>query len=746
MEPFHQAFSATDSAVDPQKSQADQQTGRVRLRDQLLSILRVPRLGGRHARLRPRSLKHWAAVLLLGGMSLLPGCSLTQKKVACELEYPVEGDGEPSYRGHSGSIDYPCLDNETAREVQVSLEPRNLHRRTEDEVRQIALNEVIYAALSHNQIIESSALGGIGTKAVLTNPTQVASVYDPAIQETGVLFGRRGLDAALSDFDTRFNSTLTWGRDENRLNSAGGFGLASETGNFTSSLSKSFATGGSVSVFNNWNYLGSNAAGNLFPSSYSGAIGTSLRQPLLAGGGVEFTRVAGPVNPAFGSIAGVSQGVVIARINQDVTLADFEQTVQRAISDIENTYWDLYLAYRTYDTAVAAHQSAFQTWREIRTRYETGFLTEADELQALDRLYETKASVETSLNQIYRAESELRRLAGMPMNDGTVLRPADEPSLKEFRPDWKDCLVDGLTYRVELRRQKWQIKSLQLQLNAARNLVQPRLDAVGSYSVNGFGDRLIGQTVTDPGTGLPIHTGLGSLTNDDNNSWTMGFEMSMPVGFRQARSQVRNYELQLAKANAVLASQERNIAHDIATAIQDITVSYETTQTNLKRLKAARTRVPRVQAGLGQTTTLDLVLRAQASAAAAENAYYQQLVQYNKAIASLQLATGQMLQYHNVSLAEGPWDAEALCDAELRAEARRNAFHNPNLQTEPAEFVSPGPAGGVELQVPVEDLSPEPVPVESTETAPPVPTETPIESAGMDLTPLNPDLVSGLSR
>ena len=65
---------------------------------------------------------------------------------------------------------------------------------------------MMLAALSHNEIIETTALGGVGSKVVLTNPAGVASVYDSAIQETGILFGRRGMDAALSDFDARLLS------------------------------------------------------------------------------------------------------------------------------------------------------------------------------------------------------------------------------------------------------------------------------------------------------------------------------------------------------------------------------------------------------------------------------------------------------------------------------------------------------------------------------------------------------------
>ena len=98
------------------------------------------------------------------------------------------------------------------------------------------------------------------------------------------------------------------------------------------------------------------------------------------------------------------------------------------------------------------------------------------------------------------------------------------------------------------------------------------------------------------------------------------------------------------------------------------------------------------------TLTLDLVLRAQASLAAAEGAYYQQLVAYSKALTAFHLSTGKLLDHNGVYLAEGPWCSDARCDATLRAHARTHAKDAPRLSSEPYEFVSPGPAGSVELQ------------------------------------------------
>lgn len=667
------------------------------------------------------------ALILIGVLSssmLLSGCS-TRKKRPGELQY-CDGDKPiTSYRDYSTAIEYPALDNITAHAVQISAAPRSLQRNVDDEIRDVTLQEMMLAALSHNEIIETSALGGVGSKVVLTNPGSVASVYDSAIQETGILFGRRGMDAALSDFDTRLNSSLTFNGGTNRQNFPGVPPVAAydnQTGAFNTSLSKSFATGASVNLISNWSDTYTNNPQAYYASAYQGALGATFTQPLLAGSGVDFTRTAGPTNPAFGSIAGVSQGVAIARINQDLSLADFEIAVRTALRDIENSYWDLYLGYRQYDVTVAAHESAFETWRVFKAKEDAEVGIKGDEPLARDRLYETKADLELALNRLYQTESELRRLVGLPMNDGTVLRPADEPIVAELYPDWQACLVDGLSQRVELRRQKWQIKSLQLQLDAARSLVRPSLNAVAGYNKLGFGDTLGSQTVYDPATGAPTNSALGSMTHDNLNAWTVGMNFSMPIGLRQARSQAHNYELQIAKANAILAAQERSIAHDIANAMQDIAATYAASQSTLKRREAAieRVRVFREQRIVG-TGIADIEVRAQESLANASNAYYQQIVAYNKAITNLNLATGRLLEFNNVYLQEGKWCPEAYHDAMLRAQERTHATDNPNLRTQPREFASRQPVGGVELQTPVFDSAAQFVPVEETDTIEPYP-------------------------
>ncbi|MBM82905.1 MAG: transporter [Planctomycetaceae bacterium] len=632
--------------------------------------------------------QHSTIALLLS--ILFMGCMAADK----QLEYASDAE-LAYYKGVAQEIDYPLVEAELDDRVANSLAPRTAMSREKDEVWELSLQDAIHIALKNNSVVRSRFSN------VLQSGDRSASIYDPAIQETGVLFGGRGIEAALADFDAQLNSTMAWGRNETVQNNqffGGGLGtggtLVRETAFFDSTLSKQFASGGQFIVQHQWQYGGTNVPNQLFNSAYTGFLRTGYRHPLLAGSGTEYTRIAGPVASRFGGITGVTQGVTIARINNDISIVDFEANIHNLLKDIEDLYWDLYLNYRIYDTAVTARNSALRTWREAKAKLDIGGIANfksADEAQARDRYFETKAQAASALNQIYNIESELRRVLGLAVNDGKVIRPSDDPISAKFTLDWAASLAESLTRRVELRRQKWQIKSLELQLKAANSLTRPRLDFVSGYRVNGFGDRLLGSNDNDGFTQQGFHSAYETLAQGNHTGWDLGFEFTMPLGFRSAKAQVRNIELRLAKAREILSAQELEVSHQLAVAFQNVAVQYLTAKDNFNRRRAALRRVElnaaEVRAG---TKTLDLLLRAQASLADAEVAYFRSLTGYNKAINELNYRMGMLLEHNNVDLAEGEWTDAAYHQAIRRAWARTHAFDSMKLKTAPEDFVGGG--------------------------------------------------------
>jgi outer membrane protein TolC len=639
-----------------------------------------------------------AGVLNRGSRCLLAVlvCATGCRQSALDRSYVGEA-GARYYKGQATAVEYPNVNQPTPEIVQVTLEPHTVREQTEFEIKPLSLHEAICMALQNAQVVRTNGQFLSQGNSLMLNPEGVPSVYDPAIQETGVLFGRRGVEAALADFDANFTANMLWGRNETIPNNQLRRVITAETATFESSLSKNFANGGALQLQHNVDYLGTNNPTTLFPSSYTGELVASYRQPLLAGRGVEYTRVAGPIRGGFGGITGVSQGVVIARINNDLTIAEFELALHNLVNDVENAYWDLYLAYRNFNTAATARDAAQGTW-ELADKQAPAILLPADEAQARDQLFAARAAVLNTRSQLFTTETRLRRLLGLPVNDGTILQPSDEPVTAEVVPEWYSSLTEALTHRVELHSQKWQIRSLELQLEAARSLTQPRLDAVASWQVNGFGDQLFPHADPYPGTPPGYRSMYERMAAGTEQGWNAGVQLNIPIGFRQAHAQVRNYELRLAKARKVLAEQEKEIAQELAAIFQEVARAYETAIENFNRYQAAVDNVEKLRPAAGATLNVDVILRAQERQAQAEVAYFNSLIDYNKSLTQLQYRKGVILAHNNVHLREGPWTAAAYEDADRRADQRAHSFAAPWKETRPSEFVYPAPTGSVSFQ------------------------------------------------
>jgi outer membrane protein TolC len=696
------------------------------------------------------------------------GCATSEKKITY-----IGSPGPADYKDTVLSIEGPD-DPATIDPAWVVSPPRTAADRTHDQIWDLSLMEAIHLALINNRVARTRNDFQSPSNQILFNPDGVASNMDPAIRETGFLFGNRGVESALSAFDPLLQGALTFGNSaviqNNPVLSGGipaGRTLFSDTAQAQVGITKNLAYGGIVGVSQTWNYNDTNQPFQLFPSLYTGDILFNYTQNLWAGAGTEFNRIAGPLGNNIQGVSGLNQGVVISRINTDITLADFQTQIRNMVRDVEELYWDLYLAYQNYDSLVTARDTALKIWRSINAKTGTGLTGggRAEEAQARENYFEARARTEAALqgppgrtgeSGIYGLELQLRRICGLPANDGRIIRPADEPALAHYVNNWDMCLATALTKREELRKQRWNVKNIELQLRAAKNLANPQLNLVGSYQINGFGHHLFGNNGPPGSPGEFLQNYNRTLWAADQTQWQVGLQFSMPIGLRNAHTTVRNTELRLMKAHAVLDAAEMEVGHELAAAFQSIEYWYRNTETNYNRRQAAYDNFEAVRADFDvDRKSLDLLLQAQTRMTIADMAFYRSLIEYNKAMVDLQVRMGTLLDYNNIHLAEREWVPEARPDAMRRAWARRyaiDALEYDPVHAEPEEFstdrnrasVPVMPVEMVEPPVDAAPPSPTPQPLAQQQPAPPPPAPPVASPRALPRTDRRPEFIGDL--
>ncbi len=523
--------------------------------------------------------------------------------------------------------------------------------------------ECIRIAIERSKVLRD--VGG----SILQGSESLPSIHDPAITTSDP---RIGVDAALSAFDAQFASRAMVENNDyavnNRLLGGGANIITQDLFTFQSELNKKTATGTNLFFRTNTFYDANTAPGNLFGSAWTQNLEAGFRQPLGQGRGINFNRIAGP-----NATPGNYNGVLIARVSGDISITDFEVGLQELVSDVENAYWDLYFAYRNLEARIAARDAALDIWRSIKSQQQLPGGVADKEAQAREQYFRYQAEVQEAMTGrildgtrtangssggtfrgatgVHVAERRLRLLMNLPVNDGMMLRPAQDPIFVRVLFDWNGIATESLAKRADLRKQMLLVRRREMEVVASKNFLLPQLDAMMRYRIRGFGKDLIDPDGNDPNQ---FDNAWENLTSGNFQEWQFGLEMKTPIGFRQAYAGVRNAQLKLARERDVLDRRRQRVLHDLSNAYADAQRAYELTQMNFNRREAAHAQLTilRQREAVGSRVDLNLLLDAQNRAVDADSQYYGALTQYMLAIKNIHFEKGTVLEYNNVHLAD----------------------------------------------------------------------------------------------
>ncbi len=591
-------------------------------------------------------------------------CSLVAMTSGCGLLRKIPDgphDTETSFHDAQGlQIEYPevtqCAATPPSLAAQQATAPMALEDPSKIPAYDLTLEEAIHMAVEQSPVLRS--IGG----TIVTAPLGTATIYDPGLISASPTLGT---EAALSAFDAQYTQQLFWFSDDRPnnirfspvINQFSTPIFQGKNATFSGDLSKQTSQGARFALRHVINYTRNNQPSRGFRSAYEGWIEAEWRQPLMQGSGTLFNRIAGP-----STIPGQYNGVLIARVNEDVALADFEAALIGLVSDVELAYWDLMTAYRVLDTTVEGRAAGQKAYQWVSSRVKEGLIPVDQEAQARSQFFLFQSQVEAALGGetgLYAQEQRLRYLIGLPSSDGRIIRPTTEPIDVRVVFDWESALGQSLQRRVEVRRQRFSVQRREMELTAARLNLRPRLDFLAQYRWRGLGDHLIGPT-----GGGPLNNLYGAITGGRYQEAQAGIEMNFPVGLRAAGVAVSHARLNLNRERALLAETELRVSHDLSNAARQVKLTHQLLETNYNRF-AADIRQARVLDVRLRSTESDInfLLQAQRQVVLSATDFYRSLGNYNLSIRDFHRQKGSLLAYNQVQLAEGFWASGAARDA-----------------------------------------------------------------------------------
>lgn len=514
--------------------------------------------------------------------------------------------------------------------------------------RSLTLDQAIDLAFANSQTLRSLSA------RVVSNPASVAVTEDTAIQATDPVFG---IDAALAQFDANLSASLLHANNDDVFNNSILGGGATEvvqdltTANLA--INKTNVYGTRFDYRANLRYDNNDNVSSTFPSSYATFWEATVRQPLLQGRGRQFNEIAGP-----NAVAGfrTTTGIHLSRINNKISVAQFESDTIAFLNEVIDAYWDLYFAWRNFDTSRTARDASLETWNAVKARYENDLPGgEADkEAQAREQYYQFQEQTLLAFNGdrrsnqtgVLQSEANLRRLIGMPQSDGTLIVASEDVFMGDIAWQWEQLVQEAMNDRVEMRQQRWRLKQRELELIASRNFMMPNFDAVATFRNNGFGDRLTGGDTR-------FSSALNDATSGDHNEWELGVLFDMPIGYRQAYAGVRNARLKVIREKRILTEQQKQIAHELGSALRDSRQAFQTLGLAQKRMVAAQDAYKaRLAAFDADATNVDLLLESVQRMADAQSRFDSAQVNLQLARESIFLQSGQSLQQHAIRIAD----------------------------------------------------------------------------------------------
>lgn len=407
-------------------------------------------------------------------------------------------------------------------------------------------------------------------------------------------------------------------------------------------VSQLLPTGGTYNIGINNSRTVTTGGGTLISPAFGSSLVLGLDQPLLRNFGMDINR----------------RQITIARNTLGINNEEFRRILMNTVVSVDQAYLNLVYARRFVDVQKEALFLARDQARITQIRINVGASAPLDILQPRVQIATTEEALIAAVAAVRDAEDQLRALLNLPPGDwDRPIVPTDNVTYTPMTIDVATSVARALELRPELRESQLTTANARVQYLFARNQVLPKFDALVNYTASGLGGRAAqidpatGQIIGFDTTGLP-HA-IGQVLGNQFPSWTVGFQVGVPILNIGARAEAKRSELEVDRTRALEDQTRQNIALDVRTTARAIdTAAKEITATRTAREAAEQNLDAERKRYENGMTTIFQVLQIQQQLSDARARELQALVAYNQDVAAYHRAMGDLLDVRGIQVAQ----------------------------------------------------------------------------------------------
>jgi len=322
--------------------------------------------------------------------------------------------------------------------------------------------------------------------------------------------------------------------------------------------------------------------------------------------------------------------------------ARYEQERVATASEAEKKYWDLYGAERNYAVQHLIRDQAIEFVRDTEIKTGAGLYGPGEAASARTFLAEQELLLIDREDQMAVASEKLAdEIGAKPFI--RFVTTGDPPS--EYTLDPPDVLLArAMENNLTLKAARADIEAKRALADAAGWEWLPSLDFVGTIGGSGLSGAAqpvyFGSDTLLSAAGGPYSDAVRDAIDRKFPNWSVGVELSFPIGFRKGRGEMDRLEAELMAAGERYTEEERKVRTGLMDSYRDVANISRRLEFARRGVEAAgeQVRIGRIEFENGRATAFELV-RLAADFAAAQNRYSDALIKTAKGAATLRQYT-----------------------------------------------------------------------------------------------------------